>query len=353
MKTSVERRIKIMTIFRIAAILILGITGSLPGNPAAAQAPVDIKIALDWAFQGPVAMLLYGQEQGYFSQEGLNVTIDRGFGSADAVTKAATGAYSFALGDINAMVEFNAKNPDKQLIAIFMKYNRPPFSVITFVDRGIKEPKDLEGRKVASNEGLAARRMFPLFAKGAKIDMSKIEWVNVAPPMLDTIVIQKTADAGVGFWTTQSLNMQAAKIPASQLKVFLYSDYGVDLYGNTFLTTKRFASEHPDIVKRFNRAITRSFKAMVPDPSIAMPALKRREGVTDEAIELQRLKVTLDNFVFTDETKRIGIGAVDPARLDRALDQLMTVLDLPARPRPEDVFNGTFLPDVKDRLVGR
>ena len=42
-----------------------------------------------------------------------------------------------------------------------------------------------------------------------------------------------------------------------------------------------------------------------------------------------------------------------PARLDRAIDQLMTVLDLPARPKPEDVFNGNFLPDVKDRLFDR
>src|SRR5688572_8596448 len=114
---------------RIAALLLLTVTGSLLGKPAAAQAPVDVKVALDWAFQGTVAMLLHGQEQGYFTQEGLNVTIDRGYGSADAVTRAATGAYSFALGDINSMVEFNARHPDKQVVAFFMKYNRPPFSV--------------------------------------------------------------------------------------------------------------------------------------------------------------------------------------------------------------------------------
>src|SRR5438105_800877 len=126
MNTCSERRIEIMSIFRIAALLLLAVAGSLPGKPAAAQAPIDVKLALDWAFQGTVAMLLYGQEQGYFSQEGLNVTIDRGYGSADAVTKAASGAYSFALGDSNSMVEFNAKNTDKQLIAVFMKYNRPP-----------------------------------------------------------------------------------------------------------------------------------------------------------------------------------------------------------------------------------
>jgi NitT/TauT family transport system substrate-binding protein len=340
-----------MTVLRIVALLTVAVTASLPGRSAVAQAPVDVKVALDWAFQGTVAMLLYGQEQGYFSQEGLNVTFDRGYGSADAVTKAASGAYSFALGDINSMVEFNAGNPDNRLIAFFMKYNRPPFSVVTLIDRGITEPKGLEGRKVASNEGLAARRMFPLFAKGGKIDIARIEWVNVAPQLLDTVVIQKTADAGVGFWNTQSVNMAAAKIPAAQLKAFFYADYGVDLYGNAFLTTKRFASENPEVVKRFTRAVTRSFKAVVPDPSIVIPALKRRDPVADEAVELQRLKVTLDNFVFTDETRRIGIGAVDPVRLERAIDQLMTVMNLSSRPKAEDVFNGAFLPDLKDRLL--
>jgi NitT/TauT family transport system substrate-binding protein len=194
--------------------------------------------------------------------------------------------------------------------------------------------------------------MFPLFAKGSKIDISRIEWINVAPQLLDTFVIQKTADAGIGFWNTQSVNMATANVPTSQLKVFFYADYGVELYGNAFLTTARFASEHPDVVKRFTRAVTRSFKAAVPDPSIVIPALKRRDALTNEAIELQRLKVTLDNFVFTDETRRIGIGAVDPARLDRAIDQLRSVMNLSARPKAEDVFSRDFLPDLKDRLVG-
>ena len=58
-------------------------------------------------------MLLHGLEQGYFASEGLNVTIDRGFGSADAVTKVASGAYQFVLGDINSMVEFNSKKIPK------------------------------------------------------------------------------------------------------------------------------------------------------------------------------------------------------------------------------------------------
>jgi NitT/TauT family transport system substrate-binding protein len=320
---------------------------------AQAQAPVEIKMAIDWTFQGPSAMFLHGLDQKFFEQEGIRLTIDRGFGSADAVTKVASGAYQFTLGDTSSMVEFNARNPDKPVIAIYMMYSRAPFSVVTLADRGINSPKDLEGRKVASNEGLAAGRVFPLFAKGAGIDAAKIAWVNVAPPMLDTIVIQKTADAGLGFWTTQSLNMKAANVPAAQLKRFFYADYGVELYGNAILTTKAYAAANPDVVKRFNRAILRSFKAMSPDPSVSMAALKRREPTTIEPIEFERLALTLDNFVFTEEAKKVGLGAVDPARMERAIDQLMTVLKLQVRPKAEDVFSAAYLPDLKDRMLDR
>ena len=132
--------LKIVRNLRILSFLVLASALCVSAQQAKAQAKVDVKLGLDWAFQGTVAMLLYGLEQGYFSDEGLNVTIDRGYGSADAVTKVASGAYQFVLGDVNSMVEFNARNPDKQVVAVFMKYNRPPFSVVTVADRGIKHP---------------------------------------------------------------------------------------------------------------------------------------------------------------------------------------------------------------------
>lgn len=314
-------------------------------------APVEVKMAIDWTFQGPTAMFLLGLEKGYFEQEGIKLTIDRGFGSADAVTKAASGAYQFTLGDINSMIEFNNNNPEKPVIATYMMYSRAPFSIVTLADRSINTPKDLEGRKVASNEGLAAARVFPLFARGAGIDASKISWVNVAPPLLDTVVVQKTADAGVGFWTTQSLNMKAANVPPAQLKRFFFADYGVELYGNAILTSKAFASANPDVVRRFNRAVVRSFKAVYADNAAAIAALKRRDATVSEAIEMERMKLTLDNFVFTEESKKVGLGGVDPARLDRSIDQLMSVMKLNARPKAEDVFASAYLPEQKDRML--
>ena len=75
------------------------------GAPAsAAPNEVPIKFILDWKIQGPHAWFLLARDKGYFKQEGVDITIDAGDGSAAAVTRIATGAYDAGFGDINALV---------------------------------------------------------------------------------------------------------------------------------------------------------------------------------------------------------------------------------------------------------
>ena len=117
--------------------------GSLPAN---AQTP--IKFTLDWVFQGPTSPFLVALEKGYYKAEGLDVTMDPGQGSAGAVQRVATGAYQIGFADVNATIEYNAKNPGKEVLCVFMAYDFAPFGVYALKKSGIKVPKDLEGKKV-------------------------------------------------------------------------------------------------------------------------------------------------------------------------------------------------------------
>ena len=75
--------------------LILAIAASIGvAAPALAQAPEtkSVKITLDWAFQGPQSVFLYGVEHGEFRRRGIEAQVDRGTGSSDTLVRVASGA---------------------------------------------------------------------------------------------------------------------------------------------------------------------------------------------------------------------------------------------------------------------
>ncbi|BBI64950.1 hypothetical protein HSBAA_62560 [Vreelandella sulfidaeris] len=89
-----------------------------------------IRFQLDWRFEGPAAPFLMAEARGYFADEGLDVQIDSGSGSAGAINRVASGAYEMGFGDLNALVEFLAENPDGPGISgVYIVYDGTPAAV--------------------------------------------------------------------------------------------------------------------------------------------------------------------------------------------------------------------------------
>ena len=92
----------------------------------AASAQTPIKFALDWRFEGPAAPYFVALDKGYYKAEGLDVTIDTGNGSTEAINRAASGAYQFVFGDINTLVRFRDK-PEKISLLYACEYSNGYF----------------------------------------------------------------------------------------------------------------------------------------------------------------------------------------------------------------------------------
>src|SRR6516164_3615081 len=86
--------------------LIAGLVLGASVVTAAAQTP-SVQLTLDFSIQGQQSPFVLAAEDGYFAREGVNVQVDRGYGSADAITKVASGAYDMAFADLGALIQFN------------------------------------------------------------------------------------------------------------------------------------------------------------------------------------------------------------------------------------------------------
>lgn len=310
----------------------------------------EVKFTLDWAVQGNHAVWTVAQDKGLFEKEGLKVKIDRGYGSGDAVTKVASGAYDIGFSDINAVIKFDAENPANAVLGVCQIFDKTLNSIITLKKSGITSPKGLEGKNVGSPEADSSRLMFPAFAKANGIDPAKVNWTSMQPQLRETMLVQGQVDAISGFASTSFFNLTGVGVPADDIVVFTFPDYGLDLYGSTVIVRKDFAEKNPDVVAAFVRATIAGLKAVAKDPDAAASTLTLVDPLAKIELEKARLKFVLERSMFTAGIKKAGFGTVDAARMQASIDVAVAAYKLATPPKPDDVYTTKFLPPVADRM---
>ena len=79
--------------------------------------------------------------------------------------------------------------------------------------------------------------------------------------------------------------------------------------------------------------------------------VKRDDGAKKKDVELERLRMAIRDNIVTPEVKATGLGAIEVARLEESIEQIGLVYTFKAKPKPEDVFNASFLPPAGRRSV--
>ncbi|OSM95674.1 taurine ABC transporter permease [Lonsdalea populi] len=324
---------------------------SVAASSAYAADPVKVKFSLDWRFEGPSAPFLMAKAKGYFSQEGLDVQIDSGNGSAGAVTRVATGAYDMAFADINALIEQESRHPGTGVKGVYMLYNATPAAIFALKSSGMTTPADLKDKTLAAPVFDAARKSWPVFAQKTGLDKDAVTWQSADPTVTANLLVRKNVDAIAGFSFTNLLNLEARGVKADDLVVFPYADYGVDLYGNTLIASKAMLENHPDAVKAFLRAFNKAVQETLADPASAARYVKEQDPLVDLSLETRRLQLAFGQRVVTPETRRNGLGDVETQRFSRSIGEVISAFGLTETPEAEAVFTRALLPERAARSV--
>ena len=320
-------------------------------SSSAAMAQTAVRFALDWRFEGPAAPYFVALDKGYYKAEGLDVTIDPGASSVEPINRVATGTYQMGFADINSLVKYRDNPQNPPVKAVMMVYDTPAFSIVTLKDKGISKPKDLEGKVLGAPAPDGAYAQWPIFVAANGIDASKVKVENVGFPVREPMLAQGKVDAITGFWFSSYMNLKANGVKDEDIIVLLMRDYGVDLYGNALMVNPDFAKNNPEAVKGFVKATIKGIQETLKDPEAAIDALMKRNAIANRDVELQRLKMSLErNFVSPDVLKN-GLGNVDKARFEKAIDQIGLTFKFTNRPKAEDVFTAEFLPPADQRMV--
>lgn len=329
---------------------LLAAAAAFAALPALAQ-ETPVKFQLDWRFEGPAAFFLNPVANGHFKAEKLNVTVDAGNGSGNAVNRVASGTYDMGFADLSALMEFHANNPTapNKPVAVMMVYNNTPAAVFALKKSGIKTPADLAGKKLGAPVFDAGRRAFPIFAKANNVQ--GVNWVSMDPPLRETMLARGDVDAITGFYFTSLLNLEARGIKADDVQVLMYPQHGVKLYGNVIIAGEDFLKKNPEAVRGFLRAFSKGAKEVIADQKAAVQLVKQRDGLINVPMEERRLKLAIESAIATPDAKAEGFGDVVKPRLALMASQVADAFQTKGRINPDVVWNGSFLPSAAERNI--
>ena len=330
---------------------VAGLAATL-GFAAPAFAETAIKFTLDWKFEGPAAGFLLAVDKGYFKDEGLDVTIDTGNGSVEAIPRVATGTYQMGFGDINSLIKFLDEDPTQKVKAVMMVYERPTFAVVGRKSLGVTEdPKSLEGKKLGAPPPDGAFAQWKAFKQVAGIDDSKITIESIGFPVREPMLAKGDVDAVFGFAFSVILNLKAQGIADDDIATILMAENGLNLYGNAVMVNADFAAENPEAVKGFLKALAKGFADAVADPQEGVAAVLKRNETLNTDIEIERLTMANAMNIKTPYVVENGFGGVDMDRLGASIETLKVSMGLKGNVKAEQVFDAGFLPAKEERML--
>ena len=148
--------------------------------------------------------------------------------------------------------------------------------------------------------------------------MSRLNRISAA--VREPILSAGQVDAVAGFSYLAAVNLRDRGVPASDLAVLRYADYGCEAYGFAVIVNPAFAAAKPEAVKGFVRAVIAGTNLAIKDPERAVDEVVSRMDGGSRDLELERLRTVLADNILTGEVKRNGLGGIDfrpPRTLDR------------------------------------
>ncbi|MCP1836434.1 NitT/TauT family transport system substrate-binding protein [Bradyrhizobium sp. USDA 4532] len=313
--------------------------------------PLTIQFTLDRPLDAAAAPFVMALSGGLFSAEGLSVGTNVATSSADAIARVADGSSDFALVDINSLIRFRDEPGAAPVKAVFVLFNQAPYAIIARKSRGIRTLTDMQGKSLGVAEGDLSIRLWPAVAKQNGIKLSSVKQSTISAAVREPMLSAGQVDAVTGFSYLSAINLRDRGVPADDLAVLRFADYGCEAYGFAVIVSPRLAAAKPDAVKGFVRAAIRGTNLAIKDPARAAGEVASRMDGGSRDLELERLNAIIRDNILTSEVKRDGIGGIEAERFERSVDQLAEDFKFQKRPHAADIFDEAFLPPIDGRLV--
>jgi len=309
---------------------------ALAASSALAQDNVNVRFS--WKMKGEYGPLYMAQEEGLYAREKLNVRMGEGAGAQAALSALIQGQEDVViLPGIFALTAISKGMPVK-IIALY--HPKTPIGIISFPDKPVRTPKDLEGKSIAHSIGETGTSYLDVFCRINQVDCTKVNKVQVNAQSRMPQFLQRQVDL-VSVYANNDLPLIEAQTKQKYV-VLDMTQYGFAVPGLAAVTSDALIASKPDVLKRWLKATAQGVADTKKNNDEATKAIIRNwSGAPDQAIVATQVKVTADSIPVTAGRP---IGWIDEKVIGDALDLLKASGEIDAAKPVATYYSNALLP---------
>jgi NitT/TauT family transport system substrate-binding protein len=292
-------------------------------SPSAPAEMKKIRLQLQWFPQAQFAGYFAAKDQGFYSDEGLDVTILPGAVEIVPATVVAGGQAEFGISWVPRMLAPRESGADP--VVIGQVFQRSPTLQVSFKDKNITKPEDLKGKKVGA-WGFGNESELYAGLRKAGLDPANPDDVAIVQQQFDMVAfVAREIDAAQAMIYNEYAQVLETKNPATG-QLFTADDLNViswEQYGTSMLQDAIFASDawlkdpaNADTAVKFLKA---SFKGWIycrDNPESCVDIVLKSDAKLPKGHQTWQLNEV--NGIIWPAPK--GIGITDEAAFDRTVD---------------------------------
>ena len=252
------------------------------GGATSGGKATKVTVVLDFTPNTNHAGVYLAQANGFYAEQGLDVTIVEP-GDSGALGQLAAGNAQFGFSYAEQIVPARAEGTPIVSLAAVIEHNTS--SLLAPADRGIRRPKDLEGKTYGGFGGELEKALVDKLVTCDGGDASKVKFKQIGD-----------ADIRVGFdrqdydfvwvfdaWDTIKLRdlggMNVSTIPFIERTACI-----PDWYTPVLAAMERTIAKNPALVTKFMAATAKGYRLAMTDPAASAAALAKAAPEADRAL---------------------------------------------------------------------
>lgn len=321
-----------------AATLALVLTGcsasSDDTSDAASAGPIEASVQLGWIANSQNMGAYWAEDQGYFADNGVDVTLEPGGPSVAVEPLIASGSSLVGVSNLDSVAR--AVNEGAELTVVGATVQISPSVILSLASDPIETLADMEGRDICvQSSGVA---MLTSIFEANDLDFSQ---VNVIPAEIDPAPLVAGDCSGfLAFSNNQPLTLELQGIDTATMAL---ADYGFTLWSSVLVT--RTDSLEDDTKRAAIEGIVAALRAgwddTLADTDAAAQFIVDGPGSSlGLSIEQQTLQAaSFVPLILTDETDANGLLSMSA----EGIEQNLATLDLLGVPASESLFDTSIL----------